>query len=47
MFQEMSKLEYLWIQIPDFESFNDIGILAPNINTLELLDCYHMNNFGN
>ncbi|KAL1574103.1 hypothetical protein MG5_06285 [Candida albicans P57072] len=46
MFQEMSKLEYLWIQIPDFESFNDIGILAPNINTLELSDCYHMNNFG-
>lgn len=43
--QELVSLEYLLLCLPEFESFEEIGIIAPNLKTLELEWCTQMADF--
>ena len=45
--QEMVYLEHLQLKLPSIESFEDIGIIAPNLKTLVLTDCEELSNYDN
>ena len=44
---EMVKLEYLQLELPQMESFEETGIVAPNLKTLILTDCEKLSDFRN
>ncbi|KHC55438.1 Hap43p-repressed protein [Candida albicans P75010] len=44
---EMVKLEYLQLELPQIESFEETGIVAPNLKTLILTNCAKLSDFRN
>lgn len=40
--EEMNQLEYLKLKLPFLQSFGELGIIAPNLQTLELSKCYRL-----
>ncbi|KGR02213.1 hypothetical protein MG3_06009, partial [Candida albicans P78048] len=44
---ELVKLEYLQLELPQIESFEETGIVAPNLKTLILTNCAKLSDFRN
>ena len=45
--EELSHLKYLQLKLPENQSFEETGIMAPNLKTLALIDCIKFSNLDN
>ncbi|KGU20232.1 hypothetical protein MG7_05305 [Candida albicans P34048] len=43
---ELVRLEYLQLQLKNIQSFDETGIIAPNLKILDLTGCFKMSNFN-